>query len=238
MSMDGGHDHGGHGHSHWGHGDGSALGQTPSHGHNNNGGFLANLFGDGQDHGGHAHGGHSAHANHHHHHAGELSTNPQGSISWTSAFAGLKFSDLLQGITVTPNMMFLFLFMGFTAWLGVVYWVRHHEPLASQVLGTRSAQAPTGQADRMLVEGIRQALPIRTNPSAGMIYVPGVPQAQAMPAAAIASPAVPQPSMMPAVAQQAVVTPENDAAAIATPGAYHVPIRTAGGVRLKTVVNR
>ncbi len=241
--MDGGHDHGSHGHSHSGHADGAALGQTHSHGHHNNG-FLSNLFGDGQNHGGHEHGAHGEHANHHHHHAGELSSNPQGSAMWTSAFAGLKFSDLFRGITVTPNMMFLFLFLGFTGWLGVVYWVRHNEPFASQVIGTRTAHAPTGHADRKLVEGIRQALPFRTSPTAGMIYVPGVPSAEAMPhanvpAAAMASPADPHPFAQQSAMPDTRVAPvTHNLPAMAARGAYHVPIHTADGVRLKTVVNR
>lgn len=163
---------------------------------------------------------------------------------WTSAFAGLKFSDLFQGITVTPNMMLLFLFVGFAAWLGVVYWVRHHEPFASQVIGTRTAHAPTGHADRKLVEGIRHALPIRTNSTAGMIYVPGVPSAEAMPqanvpaAAFASSPPMPAGANQPVVPNNAVVPLPHHLQSMAGRGAYHVPVHTADGVRLKTVVNR
>jgi hypothetical protein len=86
----------------------------------------------------------------------------------------MKLSDVLQGINVTPNFLFLLLFLGFTAWLGVVYWVRHHEPLANHVLGTGNgaAQSASAIADRRLVAGIKKTLPIRTSHETGEFYVP------------------------------------------------------------------
>lgn len=241
MFVDGGHDHGSHVHAGHG-GDGSAVGGPfGSHGHHNQG-IFSQLFADQHDHGGE----HGSHSGHHHHHSGDISSKPQGSASWTSALRGIKMSDALQGINVTPNMLLLILFLGFAAWLGVVYWVRHHEPFASQVLGTRGVHAPTGHADRHIVNGIRNALPIRTAPTSGMIYVPGVPAASpdpAVPAAAMASPSHSDSAMMPVVSQlpaapQVVPMMSPAARTTGTPGAYHVPIQTVDGVRLKTVVNR
>lgn len=238
--VDGGHDHGGHMHAG---GDGAAIGHTPGHHGHHHQGFLGQLFGDGHDHGGH----HGSHGGHHHHHTGEFSSNPQGSASWTSALSGIKLSEALKGISVTPNMMLLFMFLSFTAWLGVVYWVRHNEPFVNQVVGTH-VHAPTGHADRHLVNGVRHALPIRTTPQSGMIYVPGVPEvappaAVPVPAAALASPVAPEVAPVPGGAPLPVlghvaptVTPVVPPAAMR--GAYHVPIHTADGVRLKTVVNR
>lgn len=87
-----------------------------------------------------------------------------------------KFSDLLQGINVTPNILFLFLFLGFIAWLGIIYWIRHNEPLANQVLGSHRGLGGH-HADRHLVEGIKKSYPIQTPGITGEIFVPNKPVA-------------------------------------------------------------
>ena len=73
---------------------------------------------------------------------------------------------------ITPNFLFLLLFLAFTGWLGVVYWVRHNEPFANAVLGSGRAYAPTAHADRRLLEGVREAMPFKTSPNTGKIYTP------------------------------------------------------------------
>lgn len=228
----GGHDHGGHLHAGHG-GDGASVAQLLGlndhpHGHH---GVLGHLFS--QD-GAHGHGGH------HHHHVGQFSTTPQGSISWSSALRSMKLSDALQGIYITPNMLFLFLGLGFALWLYVVYWVRHHEPLANQVLGTSLGRSVAARADRQIVNGVKNAFPVRTGPTTGMIYVPNstiethyLPSAPPMSAQAAGAQGMAVgagflPKRQPAFSSGVSVTP----------GAYHVTVQTPDGLKLKTVVNR
>ncbi|MBZ0186086.1 MAG: hypothetical protein K8F91_07490 [Candidatus Obscuribacterales bacterium] len=97
---------------------------------------------------------------------------PSQTPVWNSGIKGVKLSDMVQGINVTPNFMLAMLFLGFTAWLFVIYWIRHNEPLANQVLGTPAASAPTADADRALIDGVRNALPIRTSHKFGAFYTP------------------------------------------------------------------
>jgi hypothetical protein len=87
----------------------------------------------------------------------------------------IKFSDLFHGIKLTPNFMFFLLFLGFFLWLFVIYWVRHHEPLADQVLGTPKVDPRSAQTDRRLVEGMKAAVPVRTSASSGEVFVPNSP---------------------------------------------------------------
>lgn len=135
--------------------------------------FLSQLLGLNQDHPAQLQAAAQAHLNNPSLNGGvqakQGSTPPSG---WNSAFRRLKLSDALQGINITPNFMFLVLFVGFTAWLGVVYWVRHHEPLANSVLGTAAAHSATAYDDRRLVAGIKKTLPVRTSHSSGEFYVP------------------------------------------------------------------
>ena len=90
---------------------------------------------------------------------------------------GIKITDLFQGIKITPNFLFLCLFMGFFFWLFVIYWVRHHEPLANQVLGTPKVDPQRAAIDMKLVAGVKQAFPVQTSSTTGEIYVPGSPVA-------------------------------------------------------------
>ena len=68
-------------------------------------------------------------------------------------------------------MLFLLLFVGMGLWLWVIYWVRHNEPLANQVLGTTNSSVQA-HADRRIVDGIRKAVPIRTSTNTGKVFVP------------------------------------------------------------------
>lgn len=97
-----------------------------------------------------------------------------GTSAKPSPLKGMKPSELLQGVKFTPNALFFLLFFGFFMWLFVIYWVRHHEPLANQVLGTPKGDANKAAVDRRLVAGIKNAFPVQTSPSTGEVYVPGV----------------------------------------------------------------
>jgi hypothetical protein len=188
---------------------------------------------------------------------------PQGSPSWSSPLQALKVSDVFQGINVTPNVMFLILFAGFAAWLAVIYWVRHHEPLANQVLGSGGGYSTTAQIDRQLVAGMRYAVPIRTSHSTGAVYVPNSgldsqpvgagspdPTSSQVPTAApqVSPPTNYQAGAVPAAnvatmsnAQQAGEQPmpsPPQAVAGSPMSAYIVPIQTADGLRVKTITNR
>jgi hypothetical protein len=173
----------------------------------------------------------------------------------------------LQGINVTPNFLFILLFAGFIGWLFVIYWVRHHEPLANSVLGTSVASSPTAAADRRLIAGTKIAFPTRTCAEMGDIYVP-TPQAPAAANAAAAAtlPAntssfgtamslPPAPVPIPAPAPDPQPTPLSFAAAPATTGtglypapvyappaavgsAFLVPEPQPAGARVKMIVNR
>jgi hypothetical protein len=197
------HDHGGHTQ----HGGGESAGFSGTHHHGGeNHGFLSHLLGTDHDHSGHAHSGH------HHHHAGEQ-PGPSGSPSWNSALQGLKLTDALQGINVTPNTMLLFMFIAFFGWLYVVYFVRHHQPLNSGVISTNgAAYSATAHMDRHIVGNIKHAYPVRTGPHSGEVYTPKPvdPTFNGIPTD-------------PTVSQL---------------GAYHLPVHTQSGLKLKTVVNR
>lgn len=90
---------------------------------------------------------------------------------WTPSLKGLKLTDAFAGITLTQNFMWLVLFVGFFGWLFVIYWVRHNEPLANQVLG-KPNHSPKANEDRALVAGIKKVLPVRTSHKTGDFYVP------------------------------------------------------------------
>jgi len=105
----------------------------------------------------------------------EPSSNPKGQGAAKAQARTIKFSDLFQGIKLTPNFMFFLLFLSFFLWLFVIYWVRHHEPLADQVLGSPKADPRASQTDRRLVEGMKAAVPVQTSPNSGQVYVPNSP---------------------------------------------------------------
>lgn len=91
-----------------------------------------------------------------------------------SAFASFNFMSLFKGINITPNHLLILLFLFFFFWLFVVYWIRHNEPLANQVLGSSHAFAPTAQQDRHLINGVKEAYPVRTSPTSGQIWTPPI----------------------------------------------------------------
>jgi hypothetical protein len=129
--------------------------------------FLSHLLGldhDAHGHAGGLHGGDGA------------SATPSQSTGWNSALQSVKISDALQGINVTPGFLFILLFLGFICWLYVIYWVRHHEPLANSVLGVGAPMTRMSQVDRQLLNGTKYAFPQHTTNETGDIYVPGVPE--------------------------------------------------------------
>lgn len=253
----GGHIHAGHG----GDGAGASHALGLEHGHQQHG-FFSHLLGLDHDHG---HGAHAGH-NHGHQHGQQAGAEQgQGAFSWSSSLQSLKLSDIFQGLNVTPNVMLLLLFAGFAVWIFVVYWVRHHEPLTNQVLGTGGGYASTAHADRKIVAGIRHALPLRTSANTGTIYVPitgtdaqppnpasgafaaapplhaGYPAVPAQAAPQAVAPLVARPALQPsltAVGPVAVGHSLSAHPAVTARGAYCVPIHTADGTRLKTVTNR
>ena len=105
----------------------------------------------------------------------EHPSSKKGSRAWAPSLSGVKISDALQGIKVTPNFMFLLLFVGFFGWLFVIYWIRHNEPFAESVLGKPRVHSAGAAADRLIVAGVKKTFPVRTSSSTGEVYVPGVP---------------------------------------------------------------
>lgn len=91
-----------------------------------------------------------------------------------SAVGSFNFMSLFKGINITPNHLLILLFGFFFFWLFVVYWIRHNEPLANQVLGSSHAFAPTAQQDRHLINGVKEAYPVRTSPTSGQIWTPPI----------------------------------------------------------------
>lgn len=122
----------------------------------------------------------------------------------------IKISDLFQGVKFTPNFMFFLLFLGFFLWIFVIYWVRHNEPLANQVLGTPKGDVHKTAVDRQLVAGIKNAFPVQTSNSTGEIYVPG------------STPLPAQPS-----SQQAMQVQPMSAQAMPAPPAQQAPGQTS-----------
>lgn len=128
---------------------------------------MSGVFMDGGGEGGGADHGHD-HGDHGHDHGGQ----PNQSPSWSQAMQAMKSGDFFSNIKITPNHLLLFMFMGFTGWLGVIYWIRHNEPLANHLVGSGPAYT-NSHADRLLINGAREALPIKTTPSSGQVYTPG-----------------------------------------------------------------
>lgn len=188
---------------------------------------------------------------------------PAKKSNFASVARRVKLSDAFQGINVTPNFLFLLLFIGLTAWLWVVYFVRHNEPLANDVLGVGAAHSATAEADRRLVAGIKKTLPIRTSHTTGDFYVP-IPQGQGrfaasgdfgyspsyghpvgsagmsmpLPPAPVPapSPTPPEPTPLSATYSPYAAAPSP---AFAPPHhAYLVPVQASAGTRVKMIVNR
>ncbi len=179
---------------------------------------------------------------------------------WKPSLQGLKLSDALSGITFSQNFMWFVLFAGFFLWLFVIYWVRHHEPLANQVIGEPKDHAPTAGADRELVAGIKRVLPVRTSDKTGDFFVPyndhfgttSAPPAQMtyqepeIPSAS--SPYGPihhpyDPARHPWLSNESPspyvqTLPSTPLVAHPMQGNYMVGIQTRGGTKVKTIVNQ
>lgn len=181
---DGGHDHGDHGHFHEGGHDHGGH-DHGAHGHSGErGNFLSQALGLDQKHHGHNFISHLLGLDHDAHHHGHMHDGGHGGEAgnqytavsqmpiWTSALQSMKLSHFTKGITISANFWLLMMFMGFTSWLFVVYWIRHHEPLANAVIGTRVVGTPTANYDRRMLAGIREAFPARVSPDGGQIFVP------------------------------------------------------------------
>ncbi|HEY9789385.1 MAG TPA: hypothetical protein V6D22_03230 [Candidatus Obscuribacterales bacterium] len=255
MSEAGQHHQHGHGgqamHSPGSGGDGQSLGQLLGLGgdggapqHN----FLSHLLG--LDHDAHVHGG--GH--------GDMGGAPSQSAGWNSALQSVKLSDALEGIRVTPNMLFICMFCCFIAWLGVIYWVRHHEPLANSVLGTAAAHCATSAADRQILAGTKYAFPTRTCEEMGDIYVPSPAPALAgsaeahpdhsrlafsavpLPAPPAPAPPFPEPKPVPLAGNTAFSQPGSYMPVFSQQrvqsNAFFVPEPESAGTRLKMIVNR
>lgn len=189
---------------------------------------------------------------------------PAKKSNFASIARRVKLSDAFQGINVTPNFLFLLLFVGFTAWLWVVYFVRHHEPLANDVLGVGAAHSATAEADRRLVAGIKKTLPIRTSHTSGDFYVPipqgegrfaasgdfGYPRSYEHPVGSAGmsmplppspvpapSPIPPEPTPLSATYSPYAAAPAQ-AIAPTQHHAYLVPVQATAGTRVKMIVNR
>jgi hypothetical protein len=191
-----GHDHSGH-QTHSGHGSGGGgsnflnhlLGYNSDTGHHS---FLSHLLG--LDHDAH----HGSHGGHGGLHGGDgAGQNPSQTPIWTSALQGLKLSHALEGLNISTNVWFFFFYLCCIAWLFVIFWLRHHEPLANSVLGKGNAKYETAAADQRIMDNCRDATPIRTSQNQ-QLFAPmpsqfNDPAAQQAIAAAAANPA---PTMM------------------------------------------
>jgi hypothetical protein len=160
---------------------------------------------------------------------------PTGTVTWQHTLQALNMTNLLQGIKITPNFLFLLLFAGLVGWLFIIYWIRHNEPFANSVLGTHYAPAPTAHVDRQLVAGTKEALPFRTSQTTGDIYVP-TPQInehnqdlnQTNPTYAHNNSHIANPD----ISHHGIYNPNGMSA-------YLVPItHSAGNTRVKMIVNR
>lgn len=119
--------------------------------------------------------------------------------AWMAHLANFKATSLFRGVNITPAHLMLCLFLFFFFWLFVVYWIRHNEPLANQVLGSPHAFAPTALHDRHLINSVKGAYPVHTSPTSGQIWTPHIGiHGQA----ALGAP-VPMPSSSPAQAPAA-----------------------------------
>jgi len=173
---------------------------------------------------------------------------PSRSVGWSTAMQALNLSNALQGINLTTNFLFLLLFIGLTAWLGVIYWIRHNEPLANAVLGTGAAYSSTGRDDRKLLAGIKRTMPVVTSASTGEIYVPNTPTHAEMFGQPIVVPPVQAPAPVPQPPKPTQLSAGPGAAygqemysppmQYVPQNAYMMPVQHPTGTRVKMIVNR
>jgi hypothetical protein len=86
----------------------------------------------------------------------------------------LKLSHLFDGLGFSRNFKLLALLSGFVLWLFVVYWIRHHEPLLHEVMGKGIAHSTTADADKVMLNGVKAAFPIKTSSQGYALYQPEV----------------------------------------------------------------
>jgi hypothetical protein len=128
-------------------------------------GFLSHLLGlDHHGQSGHLHGHPQADRP-------GMHNGPSNRAIWLSALSSVKLSHAFKGINVSANMAFALMFVAFTFWLYVVYWIRHHEPMAASVLGSHAPMTHRAMVDHQLVDGMKTAIPVQTLVG-GTVYVP------------------------------------------------------------------
>jgi hypothetical protein len=187
---------------------------------------------------------------------GQSLQGPAGSASWKKALSAVRLSDVLQGVKLTPNMLFMMLYASFVSWLFVIYWIRHHEPLANSVLGTAAPGSATAAADRRIIAGTKLAFPARTSEQTGDIYVPGeqnittashddtrghvaLPASLPLPVPPVPPVPAPEPQPMP-LSTVGGFFPQTQsyAAGFGQPDAFVVSEKESAGTRVKMIVNR
>ncbi|MDZ4834243.1 MAG: hypothetical protein SGJ27_10740 [Candidatus Melainabacteria bacterium] len=122
-----------------------------------------------------------------------------------------KFMDIFKGWKMTVNGITALFFIGYALWLVVLYFIRHNEPLANQVIGTPNAGAPTSDYDRILVGGAKFALPIQATGTHGF-YTPGAKQYAHAQAQAHAKANAPVNHTMPAMGDPASFSAQSEMA--------------------------
>ncbi|MBA3992567.1 MAG: hypothetical protein C0469_03500 [Cyanobacteria bacterium DS2.3.42] len=167
------HGHGDHFGDDHGGGDHDRDGDHANHNGNSLKGLIARLLGLDRDAG--ALTGGEAGSEAASHGGGDHGAPPSQSVMYSSVLAGISLSEAFKGIRVTPNFLYLCLFAGFTLWLFVVYWIRHNEPMANQVLGTGAVNTRHTVDDRRLLNSVKDAMPFRTSSTFGDIYTPNSP---------------------------------------------------------------
>jgi hypothetical protein len=126
--------HEGHDHGHGGHGGGegnessglnfgSLFGLNQQHQHS----FIAHLLGLDQD----------SSAAHMHGVAGHTSGLSAQMPFWSAAIQSMTLASLFQGMRFSAAGWMLIMFLGFLSWLFMISWVRHHEPIANALIGTK-----------------------------------------------------------------------------------------------------
>lgn len=252
----GGGDHHGHSHGHYG-GESMSHGLAvmDKHGHHHHSGYSAHnqsqetCF-DASDHG--------IHDGHHGHASPGFANSANNTFTWSSVMKqGLNWSNLTSGMRVTPNMLFLGLFVGMGVWLFVVYSIRHNDPLARQSAMHQAIRSD--HPDAALVDRIYNATPIRfkkpaatqDSASTGQAFSGSTQTFAAQPFSAQQSapkkqvvnetyPYMPQASgstWSPNTQQQAS-SQSYSGYSLSQPNAVSVPVITAGGTKVKVYTNR
>lgn len=240
----GGHDHIGHG-IHPGHGGDGFMHDGGMHHHGGGEGInIASLLGLNQ-HQHHGFLGHLLGLDHNVHHGhGQMGHAPIGNPGqmpfWAAALQAIKPGTFFQGINISANFWLAMMFLGFISWLFVVYWIRHHEPFANQVLGTGAAQSATANYDRRMMAEIREAIPINNSAQGETIYVPDPGSfAQSPPNGATNTASVPQMTQMtgpPPIYGSPPAMPPSAISGAAP--MVNVPVYAQSGTKLRTLVTR